>query len=307
MTRNALSSMLVPVLSVALAVQPSVVYGADNQGVASDHSIHDGTPIKLRLRENVSSSTARTGQEVPFETVDEVQVDGVTVLPKGSTAIAVVTESESKRTMGRAGKLNMAIGYARLKDGNKIALRAVREQKGSSHTGAMTGAMVATSLIVWPAAPFFLFMKGKDITIPQGTEITAFVDGDMHLDMAKFGAADASGVAPASQTSLSLDSTPAAADNEVDGNFVGQHTLRRTRLHGEPRDHRPEEGLLRLDPQDERDRRNRARYGGPGTRSLNDSSEPGGHSHARASAGFAFDSALSDQSRCLSPAGRVLS
>jgi hypothetical protein len=111
-------------------------------------------------------------------------VDGVTVLPKGSTVIAVVTEAESKRSMGRAGKLNMAISYARLKDGEKVALRAVNEQKGGSHTGAMAGAMVATSLIVWPAAPFFLFMKGKDVTIPQGTEITAFIDGDMHLDMA---------------------------------------------------------------------------------------------------------------------------
>ncbi len=217
---NAVSVALVSLLTVTLAAQPSMSYAADTLAVASDHSIHDGTPVKLRLRESVSSATARTGQEVPFETVDEVQVDGVTVLPKGSTAIAVVTEAESKRTMGRAGKLNMAISYARLKNGDKVALRAVSEQKGGSHTGAMTGAMVATSLIVWPAAPFFLFMKGKDISIPQGTEITAFVDGDMHLDMAKFGSPDAGAVA-AAQTSLSVDSTPAGADIEVDGNFVG--------------------------------------------------------------------------------------
>lgn len=222
--KNLLSSAVVSLLSVALVSQPSMSYAADNPSATSDHSIHDGTPIKLRLRENVSSANARTGQEVPFETVDEVQVDGVTVLPKGSTAIAVVTEAESKRSMGRAGKLNMAISYARLKDGNKVALRAVSEHKGGSHTGAMTGAMVATSLIVWPAAPFFLFMKGKDIAIPQGTEITAFVDGDMHLDMAKFGVPDAGSAAggvTGAQTSLSVDSTPAGADIEVDGNFVG--------------------------------------------------------------------------------------
>src|SRR5436309_13881909 len=63
-------------------------------------------------------------------------------------------------------------------------------------------------------------MKGKDINIPQGTEITAFVDGDMHLEMAKFGVADAGAVSNA-QTSLSVDSNPAGADIEVDGNFVG--------------------------------------------------------------------------------------
>jgi hypothetical protein len=221
MTRNVISCVLVPFLSVSFVAQPSVSCAADTPTVASDHSLHDGTPVKLRLRENVSSASVHAGQEVPFETVDELQVDGVAVLPKGSTAIAVVTDAESKRTMGRAGKLNMAISYARLKDGDKVALRAVSEQKGGSHTGAMAGAMVATSLIVWPAAPFFLFMKGKDVTIPQGTEITAFVDGDMRLDMAKFGAPDAGSVASGAQPSLTIESTPAGADIEIDGNFVG--------------------------------------------------------------------------------------
>jgi hypothetical protein len=45
----------------------------------------------------------------------------------------------------------------------------------------MTGAMVATALVVWPAAPFFLFMHGKDITIPKGTEITAYINGDFKI------------------------------------------------------------------------------------------------------------------------------
>jgi hypothetical protein len=58
--------------------------------------------------------------------------------------------------------------------------------QGGGHTGAMTGAIVVTSLVLWPAAPFFLFMPGKDITIPKGTQITAFVQGDMRLDANKF-------------------------------------------------------------------------------------------------------------------------
>jgi len=106
-----------------------------------------------------------------------------------------------------------------------VALRAVKEGKGGGHVGAMTGAIVATSLIVWPAAPFFLFMHGKDVTIPQGTEITAFIEGDMHLDMVKFGgAAETPASATVTQTgqvNVTIESTPAGADIEVDGNFVG--------------------------------------------------------------------------------------
>src|SRR6185437_7720110 len=108
-----------------------------------------------------------------------------------SIAKATITEAEHKKSMGRGGKLNVNIDSVRLKDGEHVNLRAVKEGKGGGHVGAMTGAIVATSIVFFPAAPLFLFIHGKDITIPQGTEITAFAEGDMHLDMAKFSAAPA--------------------------------------------------------------------------------------------------------------------
>ncbi|MGA8741817.1 MAG: PEGA domain-containing protein [Terracidiphilus sp.] len=196
-------------------------------GPPPPHTLLDGTPVKLRLSQSISSAEAKVGQEVPFEVVEDVKVDDAVVLPKGAVAAANVTEAEHKKSMGRAGKLNIAISYARLSDSEKVALRAVKEAKGGGHVGAMTGAMVATSIVFFPAAPLFLFIHGKDITIPQGTEITAFVDGDMHLEMARFGVtpptiATASAATPASvQAILAIGSTPPGADIEVDGGFVG--------------------------------------------------------------------------------------
>jgi hypothetical protein len=148
--------------------------------------LEDGTPVKLVLQENLSSGSAVTGQTVSFETVEDIVVDGVVVIPKMSTAWATVTQAQAKRRMGRGGKLDLNIDRVRLADGEKAMLRAVREGKGGGHTGAMTGAIVATSLVVWPAAPLFLLMHGKDVTIPKGTEITAFVNGDAKLDRIKF-------------------------------------------------------------------------------------------------------------------------
>jgi hypothetical protein len=189
------------------------------------HTLVDGTPVKLRLSQTISSADAKVGQEIPFEVVEDVKVDDVVVLPKGATAIATVTEADHKKSMGRAGKLNISISYARLADQEKVPLRAVKDSKGSGHVGAMTGAIVATSIVFFPAAPLFLFIHGKDITIPQGTEITAFVEGDMHLDMARFSPAAPVMVpqAPAAavQASLAVESTPTGADIEVDGGFVG--------------------------------------------------------------------------------------
>jgi len=83
--------------------------------------------------------------------------------------------------MARGGKLDINIDSVRLINGDKAALRAVQVLAGGGHTGAMTGAMIATSLVVWPAAPFFVFMHGKDVTVPKGAEITAYIYGDVDL------------------------------------------------------------------------------------------------------------------------------
>lgn len=229
---NVFVSSLVLTLIFCLILQTTPVL-AQEQAIASPspagppppHTLLDGTPIKLRLAQTISSADAKVGQEIPFDVVEEIKVDDAVVLAKGAVAIATVTEADHKKSMGRAGKLNISISYARLADNEKAALRAVKDSKGGGHVGAMTGAIVATSLIFFPAAPLFLFIHGKDITLPQGTEITAFVEGDMHLDMARFvalqpvQAAATAGTAP--QAGILIESTPPGADIEVDGAFVG--------------------------------------------------------------------------------------
>ena len=69
----------------------------------------------------------------------------------------------------------------RLADGEKAALRATKAVQGGGHTGAMTAGIVATGLIFFPAAPFFLFMHGKDISIPKGADVPTFVNGNFSL------------------------------------------------------------------------------------------------------------------------------
>src|ERR1700733_12693780 len=233
--RNCLLSLLSLVLCPLLVAQQAP--GASTSQPASSatattpagppqpHTLFDGTPVKLRLSQTISSANAQVGQEIPFEVVEEIKVDNVVVLPKGAVAIGTVTECNPKKSMRRPGKQTLNISYARLADQEKVALRATQDNKGGGHVGAMTGAMVATAIVFFPAAPLFLFVHGKDITIPQGTEITAFIEGDMHLNMANFGVDPAPVAAPqapvVAQASLVIDSAPPGADIEIDGAFVG--------------------------------------------------------------------------------------
>ena len=148
--------------------------------------LEDGTPIKLRLTRNLSSADATTGDRVDFEVLEDIKVKDVIVVPRGGLALATVTEAQHKRRMARGGKLDVNIDDVRLVDGEKAPLRAVKEVKGGGHTGAMTGAMIGTAIVFFPAAPLFLFMHGKDITIPKGTEVTAYINGDIPLDPVRF-------------------------------------------------------------------------------------------------------------------------
>jgi hypothetical protein len=207
--------------------------------------LHDGTPVRLRLSRNLSSADATLGETVDFEVLDDVKVNEVVVISRGAVALGTVTEAQSKRRMGRAGKLNVNIDHVRLVSDERVALRAVKETKGGSNTGKMTGAIVATSIVFFPAAPLFLLVHGKDITIPKGTEITSYVNGEVSLSATKFGAkasiarkesataqsnpsksnhdekeGDGSPTA-ARVAKVTITSEIAGAEIELDGQFVG--------------------------------------------------------------------------------------
>ncbi len=186
----------------------------------------DGTPVKLRISRNLSSADAKTGETVDFEVLEDIKIGETVIVPRGGIALGTVTRGKPKDRLGRGGKLDITIDYVRTRLNDKIALRAVKETKGSNSTGAMTGAIVASSILFFPAAPFFLLLKGKDIKIPKGTEVTSYVNGNTELEPSRYAAAQTVlGGTPASSsvglTNVSIKSDPEGADITINGSFVG--------------------------------------------------------------------------------------
>ena len=142
-------------IGLALAFAP---IAATAQEQSKGFALEDGTPIKLVLSENLSSASAHTGDLVAFETVVDVKVQGVVVIPRGSNAWATITDSQHKRRLGRAGHLDLNIDKVRLADGEKVLLRAIAGGSGGGHQGAMIGAMVATSIVTFGGAALFLLL-----------------------------------------------------------------------------------------------------------------------------------------------------
>jgi hypothetical protein len=104
-------------------------------------------------------------------------------------------------------------------------LRAVERAKGETHTDAMKRELEATALVFYPAAPLALLTKGDDITLPKGIDVTAYVNGDLLLDLARFDPDYDSEIPEVADFRLlsivQIRSTPDDAEIIVDGKYDG--------------------------------------------------------------------------------------
>ena len=146
----------------------------------------DDTPVALQLEETISSAHARVGDRLSFQVVRDVTVEGFTVIPAGSTASGSLARVHGRRMLGMGGNLVLKLDSVELANGERVALRARKEVKGTSHTWRMAAGMAITSIFYFPAAPVFLLTRGDNCTALKSTEITAHIYGNTSLSSADF-------------------------------------------------------------------------------------------------------------------------
>lgn len=193
-------------------------------------ALRDATPIRLRMTHAITSATAKVGDPVDFEAMDDLKIDGVAVITRGATATAMVAEAGQTKLLARSGKLAVKVTGIRLATGEKAALRMSKEARGDGMPDAMVAAKVN-----WTAAPL-VFVGGRDVTFPEGTEITAYIDGDINLERDRFGAA---GVPPATMAGpapgpVAQALRAAAADGLLDTSFTSNPQGALVTMYGSP-------------------------------------------------------------------------
>lgn len=222
--------------------------------MAQSVRLEEGTVVRLKLMQDLNSGTAQPGQTIAFEVLDNVVIDGKTIIAEGAPGLGHVVDAEPKKSFGRAGKLTFQLEYVKAVDGSKIPVRATSVSQGDGK-GLTTGVAVGVSaLVFFPAAPAFLLIKGKNISVPKGQHIDAFIDGTRVLQLREEPAVSASsGFGLTTSTPVSYNSSsannnsanvctinvvsePGGGDIEIDGVFfgtaptvvkipVGQHTV----------------------------------------------------------------------------------
>lgn len=123
--------------------------------------LSEGTPVRLRLKADLSSDQANQGDRVDFEVARSVVVRGLVAIPQGSVAWGAVQSAKKK-------DVKFDIEGLRLPNLRQIKLRSIPEKgsnpgkdqiKADTHFGGSVGA-------------------------PQGSEFTAYLDEDVEMDVA---------------------------------------------------------------------------------------------------------------------------
>jgi hypothetical protein len=218
-------------LSIGLALAAASSFALQTPGDAAEAPLRleAGTPVKLRLKQTISSAALHVNDRVDFAVSEDVKVNSIVIIPKGNPAWGTVIEAAPRGRMARDGRLHVNIEAVCRSDGEKAALRAVQDVHAGEVKASNEG--FAESLFAFPAWPIMLFQYGKDITIPKDTVITAYINEDLSLDPVKFrdkariGTCDSpTKPAPAPLlefSTITVRSVPSDGEIRVDGKYVG--------------------------------------------------------------------------------------
>ena len=148
--------------------------------------LKEGNEVPLKFVNAISSKTANEGDPVEFVLDEDLKVGDSVVVAKGAHALATVTTAKKAGMMGRPGDLAVQIQYL-VVGSNGVHIRGTKGREGDSRTGA---AVALTVLF----GPIGLIKHGKNVEIPAGTPLTAYVDQDIWLaplqDSSKSGSAN---------------------------------------------------------------------------------------------------------------------
>jgi len=166
----ALITLLITVVSLSY-FQPA--YGADEPAAAAKVVLKEGSEVKLKFADDLSSKTANEGDPVNLILDEDIKIGDVVVAKAGCKAVGTITNARKAGMMGKAGELNMRLEHLRVGD-DKVKLRGSKGKEGQGKEGT---AVALTVLF----GPIGLIKHGKNVEVKAGTPLNAFVDDDIPL------------------------------------------------------------------------------------------------------------------------------
>ncbi|HEX8239028.1 MAG TPA: hypothetical protein VF574_04725 [Allosphingosinicella sp.] len=176
--------MLAPTAAFAQdapAAQPAVAE-AQAAPMSAEVVLPANSEVVLTMNETVSSKSHRLGEKFSLTVAQDVKANGLTVIPRGTRAVAQITRRTGKGGFGKSGKMDFTFRYIDY-NGMQIPIEGRHHQAGEGRTGATVGAVVAAGLVGG------MMVKGKSAKIEEGREFTARTLDAIPVAMGNNGAA----------------------------------------------------------------------------------------------------------------------
>jgi hypothetical protein len=111
---------------VTVVVLPGVAWGQSER-----FYLPKGTPVPLKIVSRISSETANIGDPVSLQVTEDVKVDGIVLIPKGTKTEGFVSEVMSSKFWG-AGRLRVYVGSVRTRTGLSVPVHGELEAYGGT-------------------------------------------------------------------------------------------------------------------------------------------------------------------------------
>jgi hypothetical protein len=143
--------------------------------VEGEITLKQYTPVILVLRENVSSEDKKPGDNVQLAVLEDVVVNGLTLIKSGTPVIGKFTVAHKAGDLGEPGEIAIVPLHVEAVDGQKVRLGGTLYSRGEDKE-------VSTAVLTAICLPFALRGGGQAIVI-DGTELKAYVERDYEIKM----------------------------------------------------------------------------------------------------------------------------
>ena len=152
-------------LSLALAMLSIVSYAQ------KEVSIKAGTKVLLKSSYSVKAADVTEGQKVDFMVSQDLMVDDVCVIPRGTNVKGLVVEAKKSSIAGTKGRLVIRINDMIIPSGDYLSLT---DSEVRIYGKNRTPLAVVLGCIAWPC----IFIPGTKAEMPAGYEVIATISAN---------------------------------------------------------------------------------------------------------------------------------
>ncbi len=132
--------------------------------------------FEVELVNELSSKKCKTGDNVDLRMLDNLIINGVIVVPKGTIGRATVADARKAGGLGRKGKLTVTPLWIKTVNGVEVPFKADEFKSVGRSDGGAVAVAAAISLVGG------IFMKGTNASYPAGSKFVVEVRENVDLN-----------------------------------------------------------------------------------------------------------------------------